>query len=239
MKNLYLLLGGLSALALIIYALVPNREFKESLYPISESTIVSTYDDQSDGGNSVAQLSIVDSVLLFNCKLHNDSTKPAWCGLIWNLNSQNKNNYRNWTFVDSLILDITSQNINEIIIKVWTYDPDVTDPSKVNSFRPLIKEWPLKGGEERLAIPMSELYVPTFWFQQNNVNKKLKQRHQESVARFEIAPGWKVARDSEFSISIKSINVKGISNLAFGVILFFFLVIISIAIGFRKKVKNG
>ena len=238
MKNLYILLSGISALALIIYALVPNREFKESLYPISESTIVSTYDDQAEGGNSVAQLSIVDSVLLFNCKLHNDSTKPAWCGLIWNLNSQNKNNYRNWTFVDSLILDITSQNINEIIIKVWTYDPDVTDPSKVNSFRPLIKEWPLKGGEERLAIPMSELYIPTFWFQQNNVNKKLKQRHQESVARFEIAPGWKVARDSEFSISIKSINVKGISNLAFGVILFFFLVIVSIAIGFRQKNKK-
>ena len=238
MKNLYILLSGISALALIIYALVPNREFKESLYPISESTIVSTYDDQAEGGNSVAQLSIVDSVLLFNCKLHNDTTKPAWCGLIWNLYSQKKDDYRNWTFVDSLILDITSQNINEIIIKVWTYDPDVTDPSKATSFRPLIKEWPVKGGEERLAIPMSELYVPDFWYKDNNVNIKLKQKHQESVARFEITPGWNVARDSEFSISIKSIQVKGISNLAFGVILFFFLAIVSIAIGFRKKIKN-
>lgn len=238
MKRLYLLLGGISALALIIYALVPNREFKESLYPISESTIVRTYDDQADGGKSITQLSIVDSALLFNCKLHNDTTKPAWCGLIWDLNSQKNDDYRNWTFVDSLILNISSQNINEIIIKVWTYDPDVTDPSKVNSFRPLIKEWRVKGGEERLAIPMNELYVPDFWYKDNNVNKKLKQRHQESVARFEIAPGWKVARDSEFSISIKSIDVKGISNLAFGVILFFFLVIVSIAIGFRQKIKN-
>ena len=69
MKRLYLLLGGISALALIIYALVPNREFKESLYPISESTIVRTYDDQADGGKSITQLSIVDSALLFNCKI--------------------------------------------------------------------------------------------------------------------------------------------------------------------------
>src|SRR5574344_1869176 len=238
MKKLYLILGGLSAIALIIYALIPNREFRESLYPISERTIVSTYDDQSDGGTSSAGLSIVDSTLLFKCKLHNNQDKPAWCGLIWDLDPEGKKNYQNWTFVDSLILNISSQNINEIIIKVWTYDPDVTDPSKVNSFRLLIKEWRVKGGEERLAIPMNELYVPDFWYKDNNVNKKLKQRHQESVARFEIAPGWKVARDSEFSISIKSIDVKGISNLAFGVILFFFLVIVSIAIGFRQKIKN-
>ncbi|HPW94062.1 MAG TPA: hypothetical protein PLT31_02625 [Fibrobacteraceae bacterium] len=238
MKKLYLILGGLSAIALIIYALIPNREFRESLYPISESTIVSTYDDQSDGGTSSAGLSIVDSTLLFKCKLHNNQDKPAWCGLIWDLDPEGKKNYQNWTFVDSLILNISSQNINEIIIKVWTFDPDVTNPEKKNSFRPLIKEWVLKGGVERIAIPMEALYIPTFWYEQNNVDKKLKQKHQETVARFEITPGWNVSRDLEFSISIQSIEVKGLSNLAFGVILFFFLVIVSIAIGFRQKNKK-
>lgn len=235
MKKLYFILGGLSALALIVYALIPDREFKEILYPISENISVTTYDDQSDGGSSTAGLSIIDTTLLFKCQLHNDKTKPAWCGLIWNFDSDNQKNYHNWTFVDSLILDISSQNIKEIIIKIWTYDPDVTDITKKNSFRPLIKEWPLKGGKERIAIPMSHLYVPEFWYEQNSVNRDLKQRHQESIARFEITPGWNVARNSEFSISINSVEVKGISNLSFGVILLFFLVVTSIAIGFRHR----
>ena len=238
MKRLYIILGGLSALALVVYALIPDREFKEQLYPISGSAVVMTYDDKIEGGASTAGLSIVDSTLLFKCKLHPDNTTPAWCGVVWDLDSEKKQRYHNWTFVDTLILNISSQNIKEILVKVWTYDPDATDPDDFSTFRPLIKEWPLKGGTERLAIPMWQLYVPDFWYEKKNVSKRLKQRHQEAVARFEISPSWETPRDTEFSISIQSIEVKGVSNLAFGVILFFFLVVVSIAVGFRHKEKN-
>lgn len=238
MRKLYSILAGFTVFALIVYALLPNREFSESIYPLPFNTTVSFYDDQADGGTSVAGISMIDSSFVFKCKLHGDNEKPAWCGLIWDFNLNQQYSYRNWTFVDSLILNIKTENINEMIIKVWAYDPDVTDEQVKTSFRPLIKEIPLKGGVERISVPMEFLRVPAWWYQQNNVNENLKQRHQGSIARFEITPGWEVKRDQDFQIEIISIEAKGLSNLAFGILLFFFLVVFSIAIGYQNKIRR-
>jgi hypothetical protein len=120
-------------------------------------------------------------------------------------------------------------------MKIWTYDPDVTDDSKKLTFRQLIKEVPVSEEMQRIAIPMEQFYVPDYWFEQTGAKKDLTQRHLESVARVEIAPGWKTPRDKPFTLKIHRIEVRGVSNLTLGILLGVLLFVAILAIGGKKK----
>jgi len=238
MKRLYWILGSLTVLAIVIYNIVPRQEFEEILYPMSESEIVFSYDDRSDGGQSIAGLSMIDSALIFQCELKEKEGAPTWCGVIWDMDPEKKRMFHNWTLVDSLVLDVKTHNIKELLIKIWTYDPDVTNIDSLKSYRPLIKEIPLKGGREHISIPMEYFYVPKYWLKDEKVNTNLIQRHQEAVARVEILPGWNQKRN-QFFIAFHQIKVIGISNMAYGILLFFMLIIVSIALGYRHKIHEN
>jgi len=235
MKHRAIVLGVIAALAIIVYVLFPERHFFRSLYPLTDGQIVSVYDDRSDGGFSEARMGMVDSVLDFECELKGDSTKDAWCGLIWDLDPEQKGHYANWTLVDSLIVELSGNNTDEMVIKIWTYDPDVTDAQKKLTFRQLIKEVPVTKEMQRIAIPMEQFYVPDYWFEQTGTKRTLTQRHQEAVARVEIIPGWKTPHNAPFSLKIRKMEVLGVSNLALGILLAVFLFIAILAIGGKKK----
>ena len=218
MKKTYAVLAIVAAAILVAYALLPDRSFSEVVFPLSEGVTLDKYDDRLDGGTDTAVF--------------------AWCGLLWNFDPQGEKNYRNWMFVDSLVFDIDAKGTDEILVKVWTYDPDVTDIEKVQTFKLLLKEIPLKAGRQRIAIPMEQLYTPEFWYENAGVDQKYNKRHQESVARFEITPGWNQPRGKAFSVKVHSISANGVSNFYFGVVLFAFLIITIIAVGRSHKVHN-
>ena len=238
MKKTYAVLAIVAAAILVAYALLPDRSFSEVVFPLSEGVSLEKYDDRLDGGSSEAFMELRDSLADFSCTLGTDTSKFAWCGLLWNFDPQGEKNYRNWTFVDSLVFDIDAKGTDEILVKVWTYDPDVTDIEKVQTFKLLLKEIPLKAGRQRIAIPMEQLYTPEFWYENAGVDQKYNKRHQESVARFEITPGWNQPRGKAFSVKVHSISANGVSNFYFGVVLFAFLIITIIAVGRSHKVHN-
>lgn len=235
MKRLFNVLAVLSVIAVLVYWLVPERYFLDRVYPLEEPTVLAVYDDRADGGASDAMLSMVDSTIQFSCKLHTGDA-PAWCGLLWNFAPDSAAQYRNWMLVDSIVFNIEVHGTDEFLMKLWTFDPDVTDEKNKFSFRPLIKEVKVVEGPQRVVIPVSELYVPEFWFKDQKVSKDLELKHQESVARFEITAGWNAKRGKPFTIKIHSIEGKGVSSFALGIMIFFFFAIITIAVGFRHKV---
>lgn len=238
MKKTYAVLAIVAAAILVAYALLPDRSFSEVVFPLSEGVTLDKYDDRLDGGASEASMDLRDSSADFSCTLGTDTAVFAWCGLLWNFDPQGEKNYRNWMFVDSLVFDIDAKGTDEILVKVWTYDPDVTDIEKVQTFKLLLKEIPLKAGRQRIAIPMEQLYTPEFWYENAGVDQKYNKRHQESVARFEITPGWNQPRGKAFSVKVHSISANGVSNFYFGVVLFAFLIITIIAVGRSHKVHN-
>ena len=238
MKKTYAVLAIVAAAILVAYALLPDRSFSEVVFPLSEGVTLDKYDDRLDGGASEASMDLRDSSADFSCTLGTDTAVFAWCGLLWNFDPQGEKNYRNWMFVDSLVFDIDAKGTDEILVKVWTYDPDVTDIEKVQTFKLLLKEIPLKAGRQRIAIPMEQLYTPEFWYENAGVDQKYNKRHQESVARFEITPGWNQPRGKAFSVKVRSISANGVSNFYFGVVLFAFLIITIIAVGRSHKVHN-
>ena len=238
MKKTYAVLAIVAAAILVAYALLPDRSFSEVVFPLSEGVTLDKYDDRLDGGTSEASLELRDSSADFSCTLGTDTAKFAWCGLLWNFDPQGEKNFRNWMFVDSLVFDVDVKGTDEILVKVWTFDPDVTDLGKAATFKLLLKEIPLKAGRQRVAIPMEQLYTPEFWYETAGVDPKYNKRHQETVARFEITPGWNQPRGKAFSVKVHSISANGVSNFYFGVVLFAVLVITIIAVGRSHKVHN-
>ncbi len=235
MKKSSRILAGLAFLGLLVFFAVPNQEFQKELFPLKENMELVVYDDQADGGSSVAQMALRDSSLELECKLNSDAGRDAWCGLIWAFTAGKEYEYQNWTFVDSLILEADVRGISEILIKVWTYDPDVTLKTDKKTFRLLLKEVPLTEGQTRIAIPFETFYTPDYWYTQTNTNRSLNKRHQETVTKVEITPGWHTPRNSAFRISIRNFTAKGISNIPFGILLAYLTLLMMAAIGLRQK----
>jgi hypothetical protein len=238
MKKTYAILAAIAAAVLIVYSLLPDSYFTESVFPLEENVTVFGYDDLADGGESSVRTDIGDSVLSFSCRLGMDTTKGAWCGLLWNTDPDSAGEYRNWTFVDTLVFDIESHGTKEVLVKVWAFDPDVPDPSKPKTFRLLMKELPLQEGRHRVALPFEQFYTPDFWYEDGKIDRTLNRRHQETVARVEIAPGWNQPRGKEFSLKIYAITAVGVSNFYFGIVLGVFLLLTIVAVGRRHHLKN-
>ena len=231
MAKTYIVIVAIAAVILGVYFALPDRHFVDSVFPLHDGASVFEYDDKGDGGSSEVTFSLTDSSLSFSCALGADTAKSAWCGLLFDLSQGEKAQYRNWTFVDSLIFELESSGTDEILVKVWTFDPDVTDITKPRTFRLLMKEIPLTKGRQRIAFPFEQFYTPDFWYDDEHVDRKLNRRHQETVARVEIAPGWNHPRVKKFSLKFYSITAKGVSNFAFGVVMFLMLGLMIVAIG--------
>ena len=231
MAKTYIILVAIAAVVLGVYFALPDRHFADNVLPLHDGATVFEYDDKSDGGSSEVTFSLADSSLSFSCMLGADTAKSAWCGLLFDLSQGEKAQYRNWTFVDSLIFELESSGTDEILVKVWTFDPDVTDIKKPRTFRLLMKELPLANGRQRIAIPFEQFYTPAFWFDDEHVVRTLNRRHQETVARVEIAPGWNHPRGTKFSLKFYAITAQGVSNFAFGVVMFIMLGLMIVAIG--------
>ena len=231
MRKTYAILALIAALVVGVYLALPKGDFVESVFPLEKTASVLAYDDKSDGGSSDVRLEAGDSLLSFSCNLGLDTARGAWCGLVFDLSQGDEREYRNWTFVDSVVLDVDAHGTKEILMKIWTYDPDVTKLDEPRTFKLLLKEIPLAEGFQHLVIPMEQFYTPDFWFTDGNIDPSMDRRHQEAVARVEIAPGWNQERGREFSLKFHGISAKGISNFGFGVVLFIILTLTILAIG--------
>lgn len=237
MKKLYIILSLIAICALVIYAVLPDRHFVESVFPLEEGVVVDSFDDVADGGSSKVAFMKSDSLLHFQCALGQDEDKATWCGILWNFDPENKKNFRNWTFVDTIVLNMEVSGTKELLVKVWTFDPDVSSLDNYGSYRLHLKEVPVRNGVNKISLPMEQLYTPDFWYNDNNVKKSYKRRHLESVARVEIAPGWNQARGRRFTIAVHEMSAKGVSNLAFGMVLILFVILTIVAIGFTGRKK--
>lgn len=234
MRKTYAVLAVIAAVVLGVYFALPDREFIENVFPLGDNNAVVAYDDKTDGGLSEIEMIQNDSSLSFSCELGTDTTRGAWCGLVFDLSQGDKKNFRNWTFVDSITFDVEAHGTREVLLKVWTFDPDVTDLNNPRSFRLLLKEVPLVEGRQRVVIPMEQFYTPDFWYTDGKVDPGMNRRHQETVARVEIAPGWNQKRGQKYSLVIHELSARGVSNVAFGIVLFIILGLTIVAIGRRN-----
>lgn len=234
MTKTYIILLSIVVVVLGVYFTTPFRFFTDTVFgPIEEGVVqanaIVAYDDKFDGGSSEIRFRQGESID-FQCTLGADESKGAWCGLLFDM-VQSDTIYRDWSFVDSVIVNLQSSGTDEILLKIWTFDPEVTDVKVPRTFRLLMKELPLNGTSQRISIPLEQFYTPDFWYDDAKVSHEMDGRHHETVARVEIAPGWNQPRGKKFTLKVESIQVKGLSNKTFGVVLLVMLVLTIVAIG--------
>lgn len=241
MKKTWLILAIIAAAVLVAYFSLPIRFFNDGVFPLVLPKTVLAYDDKTDGGASEISFESGDSSLDFSCTL-GEGERGGWCGLLFDLRLENEEEKvlvnRDWSFVDSVIFDLESSGTSEVLVKLWTLDPEVTDTNVARSYRLLMKEVPLTSGRQRISIPMVQFYTPQFWFSDNHADTSLVDRHQEAVVRLEIAPGWNQPRGKKFSLKIYSIKAKGLSNATFGGVLFIMLILTIVAVGRRHSLHH-
>lgn len=238
MARIYVIMGLVVAVVLGGYFALPFFRSSESVFPLLNGATVIAYDDKSDLGNSEIEFAQNDSVLDFSCTLGKDSLHGGWCGLLFDLTNPSEKTFRKWNFVDQLTLDVESSGTDEILLKIWTYDPKISDLKNPKSFRLLLKEVKLAGGRQTVSIPLDEFYTPDFWYDGVGKNVDRNQRSLESAARLEITSGWNQPRGKKYSLTIRGIAVSGTSTLAFGIILGVFILVVIGASGIRFAGKN-
>lgn len=237
MTKTYTVLAIVVAIILGVYFSLPDQRFFETVFPLGEEMRVDGYDDQYDGGRSQIEFQKNKESLDFSCTLGPEDAKGGWCGVLFQLGDVEKKDFRKWNFVDTVYLDLDAHGTSEILLKIWTFDPDVTDLEKPNTFRLLLKEVSLKEGEQRVAIPMDDFYTPEFWFEEYGQESARNRRSLESAARLEITSGWKQPRGQKYSLKIRNISVTGVSNLYFGITMGLIILVVIAAIGLRHPRK--
>jgi hypothetical protein len=239
MKKSYTILAIIAFIVIVVYVALPKKQFAENVFPLGEGVKALAYDDNFDGGESVVLFNLSDSLARFQCTLGTDEKKPTWCGMVFDFDANGEKKFHNWTNVDTVRLDMDISGTNEINLKIWAYDPDVTELGKANTYRLLLKEIPVKEGRNKIAIPFEQFYIPDFWYDDLGVKRYLNRPHHESIARVEISAGWKQPRGKKFVVGVREISASGVSNTAYGIFLFIFLGLMIVAIGRRHPVKEN
>ena len=239
MKKSYTILGIIAILVLVIYNALPEKRFAENVFPVGEGVKVSAYDDNSAGGTSVVQFGASDSLATFQCALSAEEKKPAWYGLVFDFDPSGEKKFHNWTFVDTIHLEFDVSGTDEVNLKVWAFDPDVTQLERPETYRLLLKEIPVKPGHNKVDVPFEQFYIPDFWYSDLGVKRSLNRPHHESIARVEISAGWKQPRGKNFVVNVREISATGVSNAPSSIVIFIFLGLMIVAIGRRHPVKES
>lgn len=229
LRSLLVLLG---LLGIVAYVLAPRRESVNTLLPSHDDIPFYVYDDSSTGGKSRAYLSHSDTLVLFDFSLGNDPKRSAFCAFGWDIESKGR---RNWSFMDSLVLDVRATGTDQIIVKILTHDPDHTRKGESQTLRPLLKEVAVSAEWKRVAIAVEDLYTPDYWYDDNQIKGRNDTKHLESVVRVEVAPGWNAPRGKPLGVQLRLVEARGSSNLYFGLLVGWILLLIIAAMGVRTN----
>jgi len=227
----YFVIALLAIAAIWLYVSVPPGRKSIVIWPGLEANHIKSFantDTQSSQvlyQDSAGQLQIV-------FQLQASDPSQAWATLQLDLQSIDQGTM-NWLFMDSLILELYNQGTPELMLKILTWDPDVSQKGDPSTYRVLTKEFALSPGLQRIAIPAEHLYVPDWWYDQKGVSKDLDSKHLESVSHLEISTTDKSPRHSDIRLSISHIRVEGPKRTHFVLLLAFLFILALAAIGFK------
>ena len=168
----------------------------------------------------------------FKCELLKENEN---CGIGFSF-SQGKMDFKNWSLMDSLVLELqSSADLEELIVQILTFDPDYTDINERNTMKPLIKELKLSPEKRRYSIYLEHFYTPDYWFEQQNLKDKRNAKRFYAIAGLEIFTGWQNKKEVPLELKIENICTEGYSNIPFVILVCYIAALIVIAISARTK----
>jgi hypothetical protein len=229
MKKRYLrvFLGILGIAGIIAFALYPNDKSYECLEP--------DLPFYPYGNPEWAGMGVAGNALAFKCVLSEESEN---CGAGISF-SDGMLKSENWNLADSLVLEMESANLEELIVQVLSLDPDHTEIEDRSTMKPMLKEITIRAGQhaspnpQRHAIYMPHFYTPDYWYEQQGAKERGNLKRFSAIAGLEIFTGWKNKTGIPIELKIKSICTESHSNLPFVILVLYLGILIAVAIGTR------
>jgi len=221
----YLLLLLLASAGLAVFHVAPPSLKTLQLLPSQDLSAIAAFSDNTASGHSVIHLLTQDSLISTQIVLDTSSGRDVWAGFGWKLSDAN------WSFIDTVFLDIRCVGCSEVQLKLLTYDPDVSKRDDFSTYRQLVKEIPVSGNWQRIALPAEHFYVPEWWYQQHKVDKSLDSKHLESVARFDIQPSSQAPRGTSINLEVRSLTMVGSSPRNAAILLGYLFLLMLFVLG--------
>lgn len=222
----YLLLLVLASIGIALFRFAPPSRNSVTLSPSTKySAQMESFSDSGVTGSSQIQIVKKNNPIQANMVLIAPADQPSWAGFGWLLNDAN------WSFMDTLYLEVRGQGFSELELKILTFDPDHTKPENRSSYRQVIKEVAISSQMQKIAIPTEQFYIPDWWYSQEGVSKDLDSKHLEKVYRIDIQPSSKTPRNVPLLLEIQSVTITGTSSRNLAILLGYLFLLMIIALG--------
>lgn len=198
------------------------------------------FDDNSSGGDSkITQPVITDSSVMLVFQLRKKEFLWPYVGLG---RTVNENGFKGYNPDDSLIMEMSSNRKGRILLKLSTFDPELTKPGKPLTYRILEKQVTVTSALRRIAIPLKEFNVADWWKQQNEISPEDNSLYLDSLCYVEVIVNDPLRLDHTDTVIVRNMDIIS-SKRRFPVwtVAFVPFILVGILLPYsigRKKIKT-
>ena len=198
--------------------LFPNGTYQ--VYAVSDANV---------GGFSTVELSNEDSVISARVNIRSGMAYPyAGAGInLLSVNNRPATGFFDFSDYDSLVIDVETNRMNRIGVKILNDDPVYSKKNVYQSYRPMVAQAPviIRDKKSRASVSMLDFKVPEWWLAMQGLEKDDGLRYMNRGMFFEICNGEGTMLGIPDEITIRSIKLWG-ENRTFKALMIVALVVL-------------
>jgi len=228
---LLLLMGGI---AILIYLLTPDSSREIRLFPESEVFPLLESFAGGPAGEISWHSSVEEKPSQLRWMYRKGSSSAGYAGIKWR--GHDVGDRSDLSFYDTILIQTEpAPETMTLLLTIRTFDPKYSSEAEPSTWKVNTKEFTMQAGQQNAFISLQELYVPDWWFQQNNADPKDNEKFLNRSLSVEISPDYSMPAGTESSLIITSIKAIGYSNQNFGILMIAILFLIILSVGLRSK----
>ena len=198
--------------------LFPNGTYQ--VYAVSDANV---------GGFSTVELSNEDSVISARVNIRSGMAYPyAGAGInLLSVNNRPATGFFDFSDYDSLVIDVETNRMNRIGVKILNDDPVYSKKNVYQSYRPMVAQAPviIRDKKSRASVSMLDFKVPEWWLAMQGLEKDDGLRYMNRGMFFEICNGEGTMLGIPDELTIRSIKLWG-ENRTFKALMIVALVVL-------------
>lgn len=185
--------------------------------------------DANVGGFSTVELSNEDSVISARVNIRSGMAYPyAGAGInLLSVNNRPATGFFDFSDYDSLVIDVETNRMNRIGVKILNDDPVYSKKNVYQSYRPMVAQAPviIRDKKSRASVSMLDFKVPEWWLAMQGLEKDDGLRYMNRGMFFEICNGEGTMLGIPDELTIRSIKLWG-ENRTFKALMIVALVVL-------------
>lgn len=224
----------MGSIAIVMYLLTPDSSREIRLFP--EPEVLSRLESFAGGpaGEISWHSSVEEKPSQVRWFFRKGSSSEGYAGVKWS--APDAGSHSDLSFYDTLIIQTEpAPEKMTLLLTIRTLDPKYSSVEDQSTWKVNTKEFKIQPGQLETFVALKELYVPEWWFQQNNANPNDNEKFLNRSLSVEISPDYSMPAGTESSLVITSIKARGYSNQNFGILMIVILFLIILSVGLRSK----